>query len=584
MKSLPYFGFIFQQLDKTTYKNYDIINANMEYVVKYYQYKTFGGLPSDIPDIIIEGDQVDYMMIEKFFTDFTIKPTWLTKEDLEKGFENNQLEIMTSDAVEKIDSISPNVGQNILYRIAKEVLWGYSGKNTLDDLKVFYSPKEKEHNGLYYEDGKRHVNNTFRYRNFLAGSDQDICNDEELNDMTKVTLMFEKIRLATWFDDGNYFTNTNKDNARYSLIDTDTGTAQEKINKEYGKLINKVITEELTYRKPENIAKYKADALAYIKVNSDGKYIPLSLDLINNLTKAGITNTAYYYYKRDGSKVVALEAVIGAIPTFMKDKKCGLTDNIETYTVKNIEYASDVKNPIEEIDGLSSKLSALIVADSEDLDVLKDIKKMIATKNTEWIEFKIQLQHMDQKKAKTLLDQKYQSFKTFFENTYMMILHCGSTWSSNDVDSYYDDYLSISNYANGELLKFTKNSGSTQISVVITDFQYTNEFNTAIATYQIPGINKSVSTLLYSTDASEVDAGKQYAHWILKSILESAMLKYDTTGSTITEVSGYGARGVDKKLLNERIAINTKDIKTIPSTNSENTSVPKQESTKNMKK
>jgi hypothetical protein len=67
----------------------------------------------------------------------------------------------------------------------------------LDDLKAFYVPSEKSKNGIYYEDGTWYVNNTFRYRNFLAGSDQSICKDEELNDVKKVGLLFEKIRLAT---------------------------------------------------------------------------------------------------------------------------------------------------------------------------------------------------------------------------------------------------------------------------------------------------------------------------------------------------------------------------------------------------
>jgi len=53
---------------------------------------------------------------------------------------------------------------------------------------------------------------------------------------------------------------------------------------------------------------------------------------------------------------------------------------------------------------------------------------------------------MDQNKAKELLDAQYDAFETFFENTYIMILHCASSGSSNDVDDY-DDYLSISNYS-----------------------------------------------------------------------------------------------------------------------------------------
>jgi hypothetical protein len=80
---------------------------------------------------------------------------------------------------------------------------------------------------------------------------------------------------------------------------------------------------------------------------------------------------------------------------------------------------------------------------------------MIAAKCLEWTSIKTQVKHLDQSKATVLLSQKHQAFKTFFENSYMMILHCASSGSSNDVDSY-DDYQLISSYANGELLKFAK--------------------------------------------------------------------------------------------------------------------------------
>jgi hypothetical protein len=74
------------------------------------------------------------------------------------------------------------------------------------------------------------------------------------------------------------------------MIVVDAGSGLPTINKDYGTDMLKVIEVELIYRKPENIAKYKADALAYIKANSDDKYIPLSVDLVDNLTRAGVGN------------------------------------------------------------------------------------------------------------------------------------------------------------------------------------------------------------------------------------------------------------------------------------------------------
>jgi hypothetical protein len=55
--------------------------------------------------------------------------------------------------------------------------------------------------------------------------------------------------------------------------------------------------------------------------------------------------------------------------------------------------------------------------------------------------------------------------------------------------------------------------------------------------------------------------GKKYAYAVLRSVLESATIKYDDSGTTQTWVCNAGAQDVDEKLLNKRLAINTKDIK-----------------------
>jgi hypothetical protein len=52
---------------------------------------------------------------------------------------NGALTIYTAQDLEKEQHISSVIGQNILYRIAKEVIGGYQGGNTLDELKLFFS-------------------------------------------------------------------------------------------------------------------------------------------------------------------------------------------------------------------------------------------------------------------------------------------------------------------------------------------------------------------------------------------------------------------------------------------------------------
>jgi hypothetical protein len=73
-----------------------------------------------------------------------------------------------------------------------------------------------------------------------------------------------------------------------------------------------------------------------------------------------------------------------------------------------------------------------------------------------------------------------------------------------------------------------------QTSVAIPEFDYTDEFNATILKYQIPGKNKTIPDLLNSKEVIDVVLGKKYAYAVLRSVLESATIKYDDSGTTQT--------------------------------------------------
>ena len=100
-----------------------------------------------------------------------------------------------------------------------------------------------------------------------------------------------------------------------------------------------------------------------------------------------------------------------------------------------------------------------------------------------------------------------------------------------------------------------------QAKIAIQDFDYIDEFNAAILTYTTPSDGKTVPDLLNAKEPKSIELGKKYANAILQSIIESATLKYDDTGTTPTELCNAGAQSVDKALLTKRLAINTKNVK-----------------------
>jgi hypothetical protein len=89
------------------------------------------------------------------------------------------------------------LGQNILYRIAREVIGNYRGSASLNDLKQFFREDQRNHNGIYYNGSKRCVNNDGKGPNFVSGRDQRICDDAGLNDIKNMEKLSEKIQEAT---------------------------------------------------------------------------------------------------------------------------------------------------------------------------------------------------------------------------------------------------------------------------------------------------------------------------------------------------------------------------------------------------
>lgn len=56
------------------------IQANIQYFINYFQYKNYGKLPSELPQIVVDPNTIDYGMLTTFFTDFTLKNTGHTKD------------------------------------------------------------------------------------------------------------------------------------------------------------------------------------------------------------------------------------------------------------------------------------------------------------------------------------------------------------------------------------------------------------------------------------------------------------------------------------------------------------------------
>jgi len=245
---------------------------NADYLQQYIEYKMLGKPLSERPTISLSEQKtvdndpdIDYSPLHVFLSTFELK--WVSYEVNEV----TQVELLTNEQFQERYDISLNLGQNILYEIAKKL--NYSGKNRLDDLKLFFSEWAKDIHGIYYNGKNWYVNERWS----VIGIDNKIGKDEKLNSLEFVE------ELQTQLQDA-------RDSRATSPIIKERWS-----NEEYVNQFLTIIDSNLTLRK--NQSWIKKELRAYLEKNaSQGQYIALNIDLIMKWTQAGIPNLAWCLY------------------------------------------------------------------------------------------------------------------------------------------------------------------------------------------------------------------------------------------------------------------------------------------------
>lgn len=273
---LPYYESMFNEY-KIWDTDYTKISQNLDFLKKYITYKTLGMSVSDLPVINFDPQKIDYNEINSLLLTFWTTVTGITAWEIS----NENVEYLDDGEVNEKYDVSTNLGQNVLYEIAKSKYLNYVWPNDFTSLKTFYSEDTKDSHGIYYD---------IKSKEWRINEDYWIDNsfgdDEQLNNVKTIQHMREHINDA--------------------LSSSTTGKmipAAWKLNQEYARSFLQIIDRELIYR--THAYHYKQEAINYIKANSNGKYIELNADIIKSWTKSGIKNIAAFVYSRDGKKLDA---------------------------------------------------------------------------------------------------------------------------------------------------------------------------------------------------------------------------------------------------------------------------------------
>lgn len=553
MYSIQYFASYMQQQWNTD----PILQANIQYFIDYFQYKNYGKLPSELPRVEVDPQSIDYTMLTTFFTDFTLQRTWYTKDAIVSAVQSGSVNFLDSTEVESKLSVSPILGQNILYRIATEVLKWYKWSNTLDDLKSFYNPDQREKTWIYYEDGNWYINHSFNGIQIFMGKDKFIGTDADLNKPSTMKIMKDDIFSAAHLNKKyNYDNPQMSDDSYYSLIDADAETDETNINRDYGTKMLSIIDQEVKYRDAVNVALVKKTAVDYIQQNSKWNYIALPLDILSSLTRAWFANIGQFYYKYENGSLTAITT-----PT-NKDVVCALTTSVE-YTANQIEKPSeDINKYISLVDTAQKRLQNLVAMEDGDLDIdaysAPDLLTLLNTQYTKWQAYKKKVSLLSSAQAVNDMKTNYMNYLHTFNTMYTMILSASTSGSDNDVDSY-DDYVAIKNVMWWPLVTAEKVDNFRMLDLKpndLLDEQYKKYFNRHKNTLKIATRNnKTLDELINSKDKADQQYALCAADIMIRSMAEAAMVDKDTQ-----EIYNAWDRDINDKAFVRYFAENLKTI------------------------
>ncbi len=494
--------------DEESYqKEYVWVSSQISFIKRYYEY-TLAHIPPEKKMFVGNIYDIPYTKTEEMLKNMEsgkidMNPMAFTEQDIKKrlvyGLEINRFE-------ESHAEYTSNIGQNIIYRIAKEI-HGYEGGNNHLDLILYFTPEKKDSLGMYFDDGW--------YINVNNWSDREFT----LNFLDTAT----PENIVYRFFEGHGFTRNTID-----TIDTSTENSDDVLNLEYRNRVSKIVKEEKIFQTSAKNREVQKEIVEYISLYGKEAYVKLPYNLINDAKRAWLGNVEYFFFKYSGGNIDACTS-----KAYVDEKI-----NIESISwewilfkkmyIENVreEFSDEEKKYIEYVEYAHDRLAQLraikwVWSHEDELDLPEEFERLIGDKYKERLNFKESLLWYDPNVAAKELVQKYAMYHDYFENLYMAIL-IEVSWRkfSNDIDSY-EYLLSTLSHMDIWFFDFEKKI----LKEGILSKKETEKLYKIINEKKIFG--KTIQELIQSSDEEERNKGFWWAKQILKTFLESKTLSLD---------------------------------------------------------
>lgn len=546
---------IFQNQKKASDWKYadkvSLIESNISFIKRYFEYKNLQLPLEERRKLKISSRAIDHNMIQAILLsgDFSRLTALSWNGDQMKAyFTQNRFE-------ERLDvnlEYSHSTGQNIIYRIAKEI-HGYAWENNMKELINFFRKDKWSALWLYYSNGWK-INNDRAIDKSISLEEMDTMKSDEI-----MTVRFG-------------------DNVARLDTHADAWDLDKKMNKEYGQRLRQIIMEEKWYDSPEVKKMIETNVVEYIKTQSisvakkvdimwepdltswqETGHIELPYYLVLAAKKAKIGNLEKYLFKYQDGKIFACTSRV-----YMKEQ----LNFSQTKTPIQKEYVDagqqvEYKQAmpyIQYVDQAKDKFQKLLTFNDNDLDIPADYLKIYQEKIHDRDRFKYNLLSMNPSVAKTKLEENYQKYHDRFDSMYTATLLQISKFSmSNDLDSA--DYLRAVEWMAQQMNAITIKNGVITWAIDTLSDNQRKVFSTTLHTWKPRG--KNILDMAKSSNPDDQSKAIRSVKQIVRSLMEAWVMEFNADGS-IKEVVNWVAKNYHmdeyldaiKPQMAQRLAIN----------------------------
>lgn len=366
------------------------------------------------------------------------------------------------------------------------------------------------------------------------------------------------------FDTNAWYENIMKYlSSSYENFDSVLDHVDESVNIDYKNKINKIIDDEMSYKRPEVKKNIEQEILDYIKNNSNNLYnsdsnsntwyLDLPHYMIIKAKKSWIWNLEKFMFKYENNSFFALsswnyitekidfgQTKIGIKKEYMKK----LRESLSGQEMQYINYVDAAYKKLEQLRSIQWNWTK-----EDELDIPIEYERSISKMAKKRNDFKQSLLYLDPTVVESRLNDNYTIFYDYFESMYMWLLSVvDKNKFSNDIDD--SNYMSQAYNRNlRKIVSFDKTNWDIKLLKWLI-----REWSEEVF-YEL--LNRKIyeDKTLKEIFEEDEDKWQWVSRQIVKSILESVVVNVDDNWN-IYDIENWYLNYVDKKKLEKSLSIN----------------------------